>query len=171
MNELYPRWVAAHGVMIVTPVNWYHVPSVLKLMIDRLVCADGGNPDPTSTHGKDAAQAKELELAGWPYPKHLQGRAYSVVVHGDVSGTDEVRRALCDWLDWMQLVRAGASGAIDRYIGYYEPYALSHDALDRDEAVQEETRNAARSLVETIQRIRRGEDLRPDKELVPPRKK
>jgi multimeric flavodoxin WrbA len=66
MNELYPRWVAAHGVMIVTPVNWYHVPSVLKLMIDRLVCADGGNPDPTSTHGKDAAQAKELELAGWP---------------------------------------------------------------------------------------------------------
>ena len=28
MNELYPRWVAAHGVMIVTPVNWYHVPSV-----------------------------------------------------------------------------------------------------------------------------------------------
>jgi hypothetical protein len=21
-------------------------------MMDRLVCADGGNPDPTSTHGK-----------------------------------------------------------------------------------------------------------------------
>ena len=64
MNEIYPRWVAAHGVMIVTPVNWYHVPSVLKLMIDRLVCADGGNPDPTTTHGKDAAQAKALELDG-----------------------------------------------------------------------------------------------------------
>jgi len=41
MNELYPRWVAAHGVMIVTPVYWYQAPSVLKLMIDRLVCADG----------------------------------------------------------------------------------------------------------------------------------
>ena len=27
-------------------------------MIDRLVCADGGNPDPTSTHGKKAEQAK-----------------------------------------------------------------------------------------------------------------
>ena len=55
MNELYPRWVAAHGVMIVTPVHWYQAPSVLKLMMDRLVCADGGNPDPTSTHGKEAA--------------------------------------------------------------------------------------------------------------------
>jgi hypothetical protein len=34
--------------------DWYQAPSTLKLMIDRLVCADGGNPDPTSTGGKDA---------------------------------------------------------------------------------------------------------------------
>jgi multimeric flavodoxin WrbA len=46
MNEIYERWAAAHGVIIVTPVYWYQVPSALKLMIDRLVCADGGNPDP-----------------------------------------------------------------------------------------------------------------------------
>ena len=45
MAEIYPKWVAAHGVMIVCPVNWYQAPSSLKLMIDRLVCADGGNPD------------------------------------------------------------------------------------------------------------------------------
>ncbi|HET7924642.1 MAG TPA: NAD(P)H-dependent oxidoreductase, partial [Rhodanobacteraceae bacterium] len=77
MHEIYPRWVAAHGVLIVTPVYWYQAPSPLKLMIDRLVCADGGNPDPTSTAGKDPARAKELELRGWPYPRHLAGRAYS----------------------------------------------------------------------------------------------
>lgn len=41
MAEIYPKWVAAHGVMIVCPVNWYQAPSTLKLMIDRLVCADG----------------------------------------------------------------------------------------------------------------------------------
>jgi multimeric flavodoxin WrbA len=29
MNELYPRWVAAHGVLIVTRVDWYQAPSVL----------------------------------------------------------------------------------------------------------------------------------------------
>ncbi|MEQ1730458.1 MAG: NAD(P)H-dependent oxidoreductase, partial [Vicinamibacterales bacterium] len=82
MAEIYPRWVAAHGVMIVTPVYWHQAPSVLKLMIDRLVCADGGNPDPTSTRGKNAAAAKALELAGWSYPRHLAGRVFSVVVHG-----------------------------------------------------------------------------------------
>ena len=171
MNEIYPRWVAAHGIMIVTPVNWYHVPSVLKLMIDRLVCADGGNPDPTSTHGKDAARAKAIELDGWDYPKHLAGRAYAVVVHGDVAGADQVRHALCDWLDWMQLVSAGDSATIDRYLGYYEPYATSHDALDRDSALQEEARNAARSLVEMVSQIRSGHSRRPDAGLEAPRKK
>jgi multimeric flavodoxin WrbA len=171
MNEIYPRWVAAHGVLIVTPVNWYHVPSVLKLMIDRLVCADGGNPDPTATHGKNAAEAKAIELTGWDYPKHLAGRAYAVVVHGDVAGAGEVKYALCDWLDWMGLIRAGSSGALDRYIGYYEPYATSHDALDRDEAVQTETRNAALSLVERVRQIRNGRYEPPDAELTPPRKK
>jgi len=25
MNEIYPMWVAAHGIMIITPVNWYQV--------------------------------------------------------------------------------------------------------------------------------------------------
>lgn len=55
-------WVAVHGVMIVTPVSWYQAPSGLKAVMDRLVCADGGNPDPTTTQGKDSAMAKEIEL-------------------------------------------------------------------------------------------------------------
>ena len=60
MNQIYPMWVAAHGIMIVTPVNWYQVSSPLKLMMDRLVCADGGNPDPTRTQGKNAELAKQI---------------------------------------------------------------------------------------------------------------
>ena len=89
MNDIYPMWVRAHGIMIVTPVNWYQVSSPLKLMMDRLVCADGGNADPTLTHGKDARKAKELELKGWDYPRHLAGRLFAVVVHGDVEGGGE----------------------------------------------------------------------------------
>jgi multimeric flavodoxin WrbA len=135
MNEIYERWTAAHGVILLTPVHWYQASSVMKLMIDRLVCADGGNPDPTSTHGKKAEEAKALELKGWPYPKHLAGRAYGVAVHGDVAGVESVRRALCDWLDWMGLIDAGAAARLDRYIGYFEPYATSHESLDRDAAV------------------------------------
>jgi len=42
---------------------------------------DGGNPDPTTTHGKDAEKAKALELRGWDYPKHLDKRVYGLVVH------------------------------------------------------------------------------------------
>jgi multimeric flavodoxin WrbA len=73
MNDIYPMWVAAHGIMIVTPVNWYQVSSPLKLMMDRLVCADGGNPDPTLTNGKDARRAKEIELAGGTIPATSKG--------------------------------------------------------------------------------------------------
>ena len=151
MNEIYPRWVAAHGVMILSPVNWYQAPSVLKLMIDRLVCADGGNPDPTSTGGKDPARAKALELAGWDYPKHLAGRAFAVVVHGDAAGVEQLRTMLCDWLTDLELVQAGPSAAVGRYLGYFEPYATSHDDLDRDVALQTEVKNAAKSLVEAVQ--------------------
>ncbi|MBI1991332.1 MAG: NAD(P)H-dependent oxidoreductase, partial [Betaproteobacteria bacterium] len=121
MAEIYERWTAAHAVIIVSPVYWYQSPSALKLMIDRLVCADGGNPDPTSTSGKKAGKAKELEMAGWDYPKHLAGRVYGLIVHGDVEGVGDSRRALSDWLDWMGFIDAGTQARLGRYIGYYEP--------------------------------------------------
>jgi multimeric flavodoxin WrbA len=171
MNEIYARWAAAHGIVIVTPVYWYQVPSALKLMIDRLVCADGGNPDPTTTHGKNAEEAKELELAGWPYPKHLAGRAYGLVVHGDAGGAEGVRRALSDWLDWMGLIQSGTQARIDRYIGQYKPYATSHDELDRDTDVQEEVRNVARAVVRAVEEIRAGRLKAPDAAIESPRPK
>jgi multimeric flavodoxin WrbA len=171
MNEIYPRWSAAHGVMILCPVNWYQAPSVLKLMIDRLVCADGGNPDPTSTGGKDPARAKALELAGWHYPRHLAGRAFAVVVHGDAAGVEGLTRNLRDWLTDMHLVPAGPAATVGRYLGYFEPYATSHSDLDRDRALQAEVRNAARALVAKVREIRSGRCPPPDAGLEDPRPK
>jgi multimeric flavodoxin WrbA len=165
MNDIYPMWAAAHGVMLLAPVNWSQAPSVLKLMIDRLVCADGGNPDPTSTRGKDAARAKEIELAGWSYPRHLAGRAFAVVVHGDASGVEALQTALADWLSHMGLIEAGHQSQLGRYVGYMEPYATSHDALDRDVGLQEEVRNAARSLLQAVKQMREGELKQPDEAL------
>jgi multimeric flavodoxin WrbA len=156
MAEIYEQWTAAHAVIIVSPVYWYQAPSPLKLMIDRLVCADGGNPDPTSTAGKNAGKAKEIEMAGWDYPQHLAGRAYGLVVHGDVAGIEGSRRALSDWLDWMGFIDAGAQARLDRYIGYFEPYANSHDTLDQDEAMLEETRNVARAVAKAVVELRAG---------------
>jgi multimeric flavodoxin WrbA len=169
MNEIYPKWVAAHGILIVSPVHWYQVTSPLKLMMDRLVCADGGNPDPTSTHGKDAARAKELE-SGWPYPRHLEGRVFSVIVHGDSAGAENLRRLLVDWLTDMQLTPAGSAALVDRYIGYYKPYATSHADLDADEAIFLETTNAALCLAEAVMRYRNGE-REPGSKLPDPRPK
>ena len=62
MNEIYPLWVAAHGIMVITPVNWYQAPGPLKAMMNRLVCADGSNSDPSSTHGKKADETKSWGL-------------------------------------------------------------------------------------------------------------
>jgi multimeric flavodoxin WrbA len=171
MAEIYERWAAAHGVILCAPVHWYQSPSALKLMIDRLVCADGGNPDPTATGGKDAEKAKRLELAGWQYPKHLAGRVYGLVVHGDVAGIEATRRSLSDWLDWMGLIDAGFQSRLDRYVGYYEPYATSHDTLDADRAVQEETRNVARAVLAAVADARAGRLSDPDAKLKRPRPK
>jgi multimeric flavodoxin WrbA len=171
MNDIYPMWTAAHGIMIISPVNWYQPSSVLKLMIDRLVCADGGNPDPTTTQGKDPKLAKKLELAGWPYPRHLAGRVFSAVVHGDATGVRGVRTGLASWLADMGLIEAGHGSQLGVYIGYMEPYATSHNALDKDTDVQEETRIAARSLVAAVKQLRRGELKQPDENLRDPRPK
>jgi multimeric flavodoxin WrbA len=157
MNEIYPLWVEAHGVLIVTPVHWYQVSSPLKLMMDRLVCADGGNPDPSRTHGKDAARAKAIELAGWDYPKHLAGRAFAVVAHGDAEGAENVRRALADWLSSIGLIAPDRGAHLDRYIGYWKPYATNHQELDADIAVQDEVRNAALVLLRTVTDLRSGQ--------------
>jgi multimeric flavodoxin WrbA len=170
MNELYPRFVAAHGVMFLTPVYWYQAASPLKLLMDRLVCADGGNPDPTTTHGKKPEEAKAIEMKGWDYPRHLAGRAFAVVVHGDADGVNNVRHALTDWLSDMGLVQAGHAAAIGRYIDYYGKYATSHDALDRDTALQQEVKNAAHALAAEIALLRAGR-AEPDAALEEPRPK
>jgi multimeric flavodoxin WrbA len=171
MAEIYEKWVAAHGIIILTPTYWYQAPAVLKLMIDRLVCADGGNPDPTTTHGKKAAEAKALEHAGWDYPKHLAGRAYGLVVHGDVAGIEGLRRDLADWLDWMGLIGAGQQSALDRYVGYYESYADSHAVLDEDQKFQQEVRNVARAVAVAVAQLRAGRLSDPDAAIQPPRPK
>ncbi len=169
MAEIYEKWVSAHAIIILTPVYWYQTPSVLKLMIDRLVCADGGNPDPTSTGGKNAEKAKAIELAGWGYPKHLAGRAYGLVVHGDVAGIEGVRRSLSDWLDWMGLIDAGVCARLDRMIGYYQSYAQRHSALDQDLSIQEEVSNVARAVAVAVNELRAGTLSQPDKDLRRPR--
>ena len=109
--------------------------------------------------------------AGWNYSKHLDGRVFSVVVHGDVEGAENVRRSLSDWLRFMDLVPAGVNAELDRYIGYWKPYATSHEELDADTAMQVEVRNAALTLAEAAHANHVGKLLQAGRSLRPPRQK
>ena len=97
-------------------------------------------------------------------------RLFGVVVHGDTEGADTLRRSLTDWLTDMDLVPATAA-TLDRYVGYYQPYATSHDALDADEKFQEEVRNVARSLGDALGLARTGNFERSDRTSRDPRPK
>jgi hypothetical protein len=71
----------------------------------------------------------------------------------------------------MGLVQAGTAGIVDAYIGYYEPYATSHDDLDGDEDLFTDVRNAACSLANMVAQIRSGAWTAPDEKLREPREK
>jgi len=114
--------------------------------------------------------AKAIEIEGWDYPRHLAGRAFAVVVHGDTDGVHDVRRALTDWLSDIGLIQAGAAASLGRYIDYYGKYATSHDALDRDSAFQLEVRNAAHALAAEVKLLQQGRK-EPDDALTEPRPK
>jgi hypothetical protein len=71
----------------------------------------------------------------------------------------------------MGLRSAGPTAELDRYVGYWEPYATSHQALDRDEALQEEVRNTARTLLEATEASRKGGLVNAGADLEAPRRK
>ena len=58
---------------------------------------------------------------------------------------------------------------LNRYIGYYHPYATSHDELDADLALQEEVRNVAWAVVNAMEELRTGNLSRLDATLRAPR--
>jgi len=56
----------------------------------------------------------------------------------------------------MHLEAADPVAQLDRFIGYYESYAESHEALDRDECLQKEVRHATELLAAAAHK-KRGE--------------
>jgi len=91
-EDIYGRIYAADAIMICSPVNWYGPTSSMKMMFDRLICANGGNPDEKLISHKDGALAARLEHS----PKwkelslnHLEGRTTGFFVYGD-DGGDEI---------------------------------------------------------------------------------
>jgi hypothetical protein len=83
----------------------------------------------------------------------------------------KARRSQGPGIEGLALSAAHLAGRYYGYIGYMEPYATSHGALDKDEAFQEEVRNIARALGHAVTLHRAGKYQAPDKGLVDPRPK
>ena len=71
----------------------------------------------------------------------------------------------------MGLIQARRSAVLDAWIGYYRPYATSHDDLDADPDLFVRVRNAALALAEMVAQIRSGKYRPPDENLHSPREK
>lgn len=90
--DLYSRLDLADAWAIIGPINWYAPTSNLKLMFDRLVCMNGGNPREDLIEHKDAELAKKLEHSNeWKELSlnHLEGRTAAFFCYGD-GGADEL---------------------------------------------------------------------------------
>jgi hypothetical protein len=90
-RDLYARLDRADAWAIIGPVNWYAPSSNLKLMFDRLVCMNGGNPREDLIDHKDPEKAMALERsAEWRRlsRNHLEGRTAAFYCYGDGGGNE-----------------------------------------------------------------------------------
>ncbi len=89
--DLYARLDMADAWAIIGPVNWYAPTSNLKLMFDRLVCMNGGNPEEKLIAHKDPEKAMALEQSEkWRelMINHLEGRTAGFFCYGDQGGDE-----------------------------------------------------------------------------------
>ena len=78
---------------------------------------------------------------------------------------------LVDWLTDIGMIQAGPVAALDTWIGWYRPYATSHEDLDGDADLFTQVEHAARSLAAMTAQIRSGAYQAPDAGLHSPREK
>ncbi len=89
--DLYSRLDMADAWAIIAPINWYAPPSNLKLMFDRLVCMNGGNPNEKLIDHKNPEKAMQLEhTEQWKELSlnHLEGRKAAFFCYGDDGGDE-----------------------------------------------------------------------------------
>jgi len=90
-EDIYGRICAADAILICAPINWYGPTSSIKLMFDRLVCANGGNPREDLINHKDGTLAAKLEHSDeWKdlSLNHLEGKTAAFFVYGDGGGDE-----------------------------------------------------------------------------------
>lgn len=93
-DRIYERLEAVHGFLLLTPVHWYSVTSVVKLFFDRLVCVNLSLTSELAEQlavGKDATKSRSLEKSGefnHLLKNHYAGKYAAFLAHGDNGGVD-----------------------------------------------------------------------------------
>ena len=162
--------VLAHGIMIVTPVNWYQVTSPFKLMIDRWFARrrqsrSDPNPRQGCVRGQSVGACRFGLSAASGGTFVCRRRAWRHRGHYRRWPRD-FRFAHLHALE----ARRNRCGTRSLY-RFWKPYATSHDDLDADTAFQEEIRIVARTLIAGITAQRSGQLVEAAPDLRSPREK
>lgn len=97
--DVYKRLERADAFIVFSPINWWNVPTQVKAMFDRLVCAsltitdkqaveilgDGNIKNPVKT--KKFSQTEEFKKMA---KNHLEGKVAAFYIHGD-NGADDYK--------------------------------------------------------------------------------
>lgn len=89
--DLYRRLARADAWAFIGPINWYGPSTNFKLLFDRLICMNGGNPRPDLIDKKNTLLAQALERSPqWQEltSNHLEGRTAAFFCYGDQGGRD-----------------------------------------------------------------------------------
>jgi multimeric flavodoxin WrbA len=93
-EQIYDRLKAADGMLVLSPVHWYSVTSVLKSFFDRLVCANLTLTVDLAEQlaiGKDSVKSRAAEKSGefnHLLKNHFAGKYAAFLAHGDDGGVD-----------------------------------------------------------------------------------
>ena len=93
-ENIYDRLAVADGIMVLTPVHWYSVTSVVKTFFDRLVCINLTITTDIAEQlavGKDPEKTRVVERSGefnHLLKNHYAGKYAAFLAHGDDGGVD-----------------------------------------------------------------------------------
>lgn len=121
--DLYARFAQADAWAIIGPIWWYGPSSNLKMLFDRFVCMNGGNPRPDLIDKKDTEKAQALERSErWRElsRNHLEGRTAGFFCYGDEGGADigpDGRPTLVSRKEWFEPAAEPYENERDAYRG------------------------------------------------------
>lgn len=101
-KNVYGRLEEADGFVVFAPVNWYSVPTQVKALFDRLVCANMTLTKEFSWSKnikKDARKSKKLSVMQAyddELKNHLEGKVAGFYIHGDDGADDYLGKETAD---------------------------------------------------------------------------